>query len=188
MQPRRKSLKHILLKVTQGLALIKFGKTEYAIEAGQYVWIPFDSLIALTFFPNTQIQKIEVSSRVKAPFPKNGGYVALNDLATAILNRLSVLPQTRESQKKLLAVLIDELSTLRPELSESTLTTQLKQWSPSTNDTTLLAEQHLALKLREATKRIQSGAKRAQVITELFEGNELVYTQLEQAILGKKTS
>ncbi|WP_216602174.1 AraC family transcriptional regulator [Vibrio pectenicida] len=184
VQPRRKSLKHILLKVEQGMALLKFGKVEYVIERGQTVWIPFDSLCALTFFPRTQVQRVEVSSRVSALLPQKGGYVQLNELTTAILNRLLDSQQSHKSQQKLLVVLLDDLVTLDPKLMESKLTAYLKQWSPSISDNKLLAEQHLALKLREATKRMQSGVKRSKVIADLFENNHFVFTQLEQSILG----
>ncbi|WP_252724485.1 AraC family transcriptional regulator [Vibrio hepatarius] len=169
------------------MALLKFGKVEYVIEKGQTVWIPFDSLCALTFFPRTQVQKVEVSSRVKALLPQKGGYVQLNELTSAILTRLLNSRQSHESHQKLLAVLLDDLVTLEPELRENRLTAYLKQWSPSINGSNLLAEQHLALKVREATKRMQSGVKRSKVIADLFENNDIVYTQLEQSILGYTT-
>ena len=171
--------------MTQGLALLKLGKTEYAIEAGQTVWVPFDALVGLTFFPNTLVQRVEVSSRVTKSLPKHGGYVELNPLTSAILDRLAEEPQCHQAQQKLLSVLLDELVNIDPELSENSLTMKLQQWSPVKGDSKLLAEQHITLKLREATKRIQSGAKKSQVINDLFEGNEQVYTQLEQTILGK---
>ena len=72
IQPRKRSLKHVLLRVNQGLALLKLGKIEYAIEDGQTVWLPFDALVGLTFFPNTCAQRVEVSCRI---YDKNGNVI-----------------------------------------------------------------------------------------------------------------
>ena len=183
IQPRKRSLKHVLLRVNQGLALLKLGKIEYAIEDGQTVWLPFDALVGVTFFPNTCAQRVEVSCRVTEPLPKQGGYVELTPLGSAIVDRLGEEQQSQQAEKKLLSVLLDELVNMEPELSQSALTVNIQKWSPSKNDNTLSAEQHITLTLREATKRIQSGVKKSQVINDLFEGNEQVYEQLEQTIL-----
>ncbi|MCG9677477.1 AraC family transcriptional regulator [Vibrio sp. Isolate24] len=185
MTPRKKSIKHMLLKVEQGLTLLKLGKTEYAIEAGQAVWIPFDALCALTFFPQTQVQQIEVSSRVTSFLPKQGGFVTLNELTNALLNRLKVMEDRHDAKKNLLTVLQEELSSFKPQLKESELTQQINQWAPNI-DSKLLVEQQLVLNVREAYKRMQSGQSRHQVVAELFEGNEAMYSQIEKTIRGEK--
>ncbi|MFN3016246.1 AraC family transcriptional regulator [Vibrio coralliilyticus] len=184
MTPRKKSIKHMLLKVEQGLALMKLGKSEYAIEAGQTVWIPFDVLCALTFFPQSQVQQVEVSCRVTTSLPKQGGFVTLNELTNALLNRLKVMDETHDAQRDILTVLQAELSALKPQLKESRLTRLISQWSPNT-DSKLLAEQQLVLTVREAHKRMKSGKKREHIISDLFDNNEAMYSQIEHAILGK---
>ncbi|RJX68930.1 AraC family transcriptional regulator [Vibrio sinensis] len=182
--PRKKVLKHMLLRVDQGLALLKLGKTEYAVEAGQTVWIPFDSLCSLTFFPNTHIQRIEVSSRVTSRLPKQGGFVQLNELCTALLNRLGEQQQAHEKTVPMLAVFKQELSLLAPELNESEMTQAINHWKVDVKST-LSSEVQLVLKMREAGKRMLSGQKQAQVVADLF-GNQMeAYLQLRSALLGE---
>ena len=52
--PRKKTLKHQLIRVTDGLVLIRLGKIEYAVEPGQEFWLPFDTLTSLTFTPQSE--------------------------------------------------------------------------------------------------------------------------------------
>lgn len=182
--PRRNALKHKLVCVKQGLVLVKLGKLEYAVESGQSFWLPFDSLTSLTYTPNTQVSVVEVSSRVTTPLAKQGGFVTLNELTLALLSRLETLGENHPRVRSLLAVLLDELSELKPELKESKLTKQVNQWQPN-QDSRLNNELQLVLRLREANKQMLSGKKRAQVVETLFAGNDAMLLSLEQALLGR---
>ena len=94
------------------------------------------------------------------------------------------MDETHDAQRDILTVLQAELSALKPQLKESRLTRLISQWSPNT-DSKLLAEQQLVLTVREAYKRMKSGKKREQIISDLFDNNEAMYSQIEHAILGK---
>ncbi|MFW7526113.1 AraC family transcriptional regulator [Vibrio ostreicida] len=182
--PRKRSLKHQLFRVEKGLALVRFGKSEYAVEPNQAVWIPIDALCSVTYFPQTSVQKIEVSCRVRLTLPKQGGYVRLNELCHALLNRLKMTDHDIQAQQRLLAVVQTELTTLKPQLKESRLTQLINLWSPHC-DSSMPADLQLALTFREAHKRLQSGVKKKQVIADLFDNNERLYTQIEKTVLGR---
>lgn len=180
---RKKLLKHQLICVEKGLALVKLGKQEYAVEAGQSFWLPFDALTSITYTPKTLVRSVHVSSRVTSQLPKQGGYVELNELMTAVLNRLATLVANREAQLDLLAVLRQELTSLKPVLKESKLSQKINHWK--VNQTSSLAnELQLVLTVREACKQMKSGKKREQVVSTLFDGNESLLTGLEKTILG----
>ncbi|MDA0150120.1 AraC family transcriptional regulator [Vibrio sp. LaRot3] len=179
---RKKLLKHTLLRVEQGIVLARLGKQEYAIEAGQSLWLPFDSLTALTFFPQTKTSTVEVSCRVTKPLPANGGYVGLNELTTALMNRLTILDEHQHKQA-LLTVMLDELAQLKPKLENSALTQQINAWSVN-QPSNLAKDCQLVLQLREARKWLLSGKKEDQVIEQLFAGDKAAYQSLKSAILG----
>lgn len=182
--PRRKSLKYRLVCVRQGLVLVKLGKLEYAVESGQAFWLPFDSLVSVTYTPKTQVSSIEVSSRVTTALPKQGGYVTLNELMIALMSRLETLGDNRDRHHDLLAVIRAELSELKPELKESKLTKQINQWQAH-QASLLNNELQLVLRFREAKKQMLSGKKRALVVDNLFDGNDAILLSLEQALLGR---
>ncbi|NVD08401.1 AraC family transcriptional regulator [Vibrio sp. JPW-9-11-11] len=182
--PRRNALKHKLICVKQGLVLVKLGKLEYAVESGQSFWLPFDSLVSLTYTPNTQVNTVEVSSRVSTSLARQGGYVELDQLTLALLSRLETLGENQTRLRTLLTVLLDELSELKPELKESKLSQQINQWQPD-HDSPLNNELQLVLRLREAKKQMLSGKKRAGVVDDLFDGNDALLISLEHALLGR---
>ncbi|KJY84584.1 AraC family transcriptional regulator [Vibrio galatheae] len=182
--PRKKSLKHKLINVKQGLVLVKLGKIEYAVQAGQSFWLPFDTLTSLTYTPDTLTNTVEVSSRVSARFPKQGGYVQFNELLTALLIRLEGLGDQRDQQIDLLNVVQSELTTLKPELKETQYTKQINQWQAK-GESKLGSELKLVLRVREATKQMQSGKQRTVVVDDLFDGNDDLFSNLESAILGR---
>jgi len=182
--PRKKSLKHQLICVKQGLVLVKLGKIEYALEPGQCFWLPFDTLTSLTYTPNTVTSLVSVSSRVAEPFAKKAGYIQTNELLTALLNRLEELKPKREEQIDLLRVVQTELTTLKPELRETKYTQQVNQWQVE-QASSLANELKLVLLVREANKQMQSGKKRPVVVDSLFSGDDALFTSLEQTILGR---
>ncbi|UUM32127.1 AraC family transcriptional regulator [Vibrio japonicus] len=183
--PRRKLLKHTLLFVREGLVLAKLGKQEYAIEKGEAFWLPFDALCSLTYFPSSHIQLVEVSSRVRSRMPKQGGYVELEELTTAILNKLSQNHVNAESQQALLAVLRNELASTKTTLYESAMTQHINHWRWDCKLSELTSEQQLVMKVREANKMMLSGQKREQIINKLFSGDSAAFAQLETLLLGK---
>lgn len=185
--PRKKSLKHQLISVKQGLVLVKLGKLEYAVEAGQSFWLPFDTLTSLTYTPNTITHSVSVSCRVRATFPKQGGYIQAGELLSALINRLEGLNGQHERQVDLLKVVQSELTTLKPELKETRYTKQINQWQVD-KESSLANELKLVLRVREANKQMQSGKKRPVVVDSLFDGNDALLTSLEQTILGQQIS
>jgi hypothetical protein len=180
---RKKLLKHQLICVEQGLVLVKLGKLEYTVEAGEAFWLPFDVLTSVTFTPATLVRSVQVSSRVTLSLPKQGGYVELNELSSAILNRLATLADNRDAQVDLLAVLRHELTSLKPLLKENKFTKAVNQWQAK-QPSQLPNELQLVLTVREASKQMKSGKKREDVVATLFDGNESLLSGLEQAILG----
>ncbi|WP_456295402.1 AraC family transcriptional regulator [Vibrio sp. AK197] len=181
--PRKRTFKYQLIVVTQGMVLCRLGKTEYVIEANQAFWLPFDCLTSLTFFPQTRIESIEISSRSHAFMPSNAGYVTLSPLATALVDALA--KQTNDAKRqKLLAVVLDEVETWQPELTTSELTQAVSQWQKDTRG--LSAELLLGLKLRESQKRQLSGISQQQVIKDLFDDNAQSYQQICQLMLAPK--
>lgn len=182
--PRKKLLKHILLSVNKGLALVRLGKHEYAVEPGQVIWLPFDCLTSISYLPQTTVSLVEVSCRVQQAMPKQAGFVELNELATAILNRLTTMEQAHELKLDLYRVFLSELSSLKPTLQQSALSQQISMWSPE-QDSTLASDLQLALKVREARRRILSGEKEHQVVERLFSGNQAAFNVMLESICGQ---
>ncbi|PMH43185.1 AraC family transcriptional regulator [Vibrio sp. 10N.286.49.B3] len=175
--PRKKVLKHSLISVQQGLILARLGKKEYTIEPGQSLWIPFDCLVSMTYFPNTQVHQVEFSARISDPLPLKAGHVTLSVLTQAIINKLSLQVTDETHLKDLLAVLKVEMTALKPQLKESHLGQQLNAWYPECEHN-LDQSQHLVMMLREAKKRLLSGSKKQLVIDELFSGRNEEFDQL----------
>ncbi|OLQ93438.1 AraC family transcriptional regulator [Vibrio panuliri] len=183
--PRKKLLKHCLLRVEDGLALVRLGKHEYAIEPGQAMWLPFDCLTSTTYFPNTTISMVEVSSRVQQSLPKQAGFVDFNELTTAVINRLVATDaQAHETKLELYRVLQAELASLHPKLRPSTLGNAVSQWSPE-KDSELSKEIQLVLLVREARRQILSGSKPQAVVEQLFAGDQASFTLMVESICGE---
>lgn len=180
---RKRATKHSLISVEQGLMLCRLGKVEYSVEPGQLFWIPIECLNALTFFPNTEITRIDFSVRLQEAFPHQAGYVQPTDLSSAIIKRLKTTPREMPTFTHLTQLLKAEVIELRPQLSVSELSHQISHWQPQ-NPHNLAKEMHMVLLIREAIKRGQSGIKRPAIIAELFQGNEDQYVQWSHLVLG----
>lgn len=165
--PRKKALKHSLLTVTQGVVLIKIGKNEFAVESGQYFWIPADCLVSITFLAQSIVSTVTFSQRLSDPFTHSVGYVKTNDIAVNAFHLLSEVPSNVEYHKVLLEVVRHEVRNIQPKLTTNSLSQQFNSWLPD-NNAGLNAEVHLSLKLREARKRLLSGQKTEQVASEVF--------------------
>ncbi len=182
--PRKRTTKHSLIKVDNGMALFKLGKQEYAVEAGQAIWVPLECLCSVSFFPNTQISRVDFSVRLRDRFPHQAGFITLSDLSLALLTRLAKCQPNEEVYTHLLQVLKDEVKSVEPELIENALSQQLTQWNPNLSDA-CTKEQHIVLLVREAMKRKLSGKKPQIIIDELFAGNTEQFEQMCHLVLGR---
>ncbi|MDN3697110.1 MULTISPECIES: hypothetical protein [Vibrio] len=183
--PRKKVLKHSLITVQSGLLLIKLGKTEYAIEQGETIWVPFDCLTSITFFPNTHIQRVDFSIRLTDKFPTQSGLVRLSELSRAVLNKLTQKKLSPQHEKDLLAVLKEEVLSLQPTLIETQLSREFNQWEPG-KSSDLEQINILVMTMRESKKRLQSGQKKALIIEQLFSGKEEEFEQLCLLVFGSE--
>lgn len=179
---RKKVLKHSLIRVESGLLLARLGKKEYAVEPGQYIWIPFDCLCALSFFPQSVIQRIDLSCRLKENFPQNAGYVAESKLIGAIFERLTQTLPAEFKQHLLQSVRYEILGT-NPALKLTPLSEQITDWKPN-NQCTLAKSHQLVLTVREAQKRRLSGVKQQLIVDDLFHGKADDFKMLNELILG----
>lgn len=181
---RKRATKHSLIHVDQGLLLVKLGKQEYLIEPGQAVWIPLDCLCALTFFPNTQIYRVDFSVRLRDAFPHQAGLVRHTVLSLALIERLRLSERDDAVYPHLLQVLKTEVQNFEPALSVTPQTQALALWS-ATSHHGLTKEQHLVLLVREAMKRRLSGGKEETIVAELFSADHTQYQQMCQLVIGK---
>ncbi|MDN3616479.1 AraC family transcriptional regulator [Vibrio gallaecicus] len=180
--PRKKVLKHSLVSVRSGLVLVKLGKQEYAVEKNQSIWIPFDCLTSLTYFPNTEIEQVDFSVRLSDAFPQQAGYIEHTALSKAVLDKLSSDKLSEEHQKNLLSVFKQESLAFKPILASSSLTEKVNMWS--SEEPTLNQEQTLVMMMREAKKRMQSGQKKPKVIDDLFAGKSEEFDLLSVLVFG----
>ncbi|CAH1539502.1 cupin domain-containing protein [Vibrio harveyi] len=181
---RKKALKHSLLSVVEGLAIIKLGKHEYAIEPGQHFWIPQGCLSSLTFLPNTRVTRCDFSVRLTDAFAQQAGYVKLPVLLSALIEKLVMTKARSEHQLDLLAVVKHEVLTLKPMLTSSALTDSINKWKPGC-ESQIPIELCLVLTLREARKMKLSGKKQADIVAKLFNDNEEEYEQLCFLVFGE---
>ncbi|WCE32463.1 AraC family transcriptional regulator [Vibrio sp. SCSIO 43137] len=181
--PRKKTVKHALLAVKSGLVLIRLGKNEYALQAGEAFWLPLDCLASVTYMPQTVCSEVTFSVRLSDNFSSQAGYIKLQSIASAAINKLQQGNISADYQSSLLQVLRFECAQLKPKLSVNALSEQISRWTENSN--AINPELVLALKVREARKRALSGAKRAAIVDELFAGSEQDYENLSAMILGK---
>ncbi len=181
---RKKALKHSLLSVIEGLVIIKLGKHEYAIEPGQYFWIPQGCLSSLTFLPNSRVNRCDFSVRLTDDFAHQAGFVTPSALLSALIEKLPTVKVGSDIQRDLLAVVKHEVLTLSPALSNSALSKAINQWQPGC-EASISKELCLVLTLREARKMKLSGKKQAKIVDELFAGNNEEYEQLCFLVFGE---
>ncbi|GAB7226584.1 MULTISPECIES: hypothetical protein [Vibrio] len=182
---RKKALKHSLLTVVEGLATIRLGKHEYAIEPGNSFWIPQGCLSSITYFPNCIVIRCDFSVRLRDNFAPQAGFVERSLLLQAALEKIQVCDAETSLHNDLLRIIKHEVLDVEPKIITSKVSEALKQWSPQSKDQAL-KELHLALLVREARKRTLSGIKKRQVVEDLFDGSEQQCDQLSELLLGKK--
>ena len=181
--PRKKTIKHQLIRVVDGLTLVRLGKIEYAVEPGQEFWLPLGTLTSLTFTPQSECQIVEISSRVVKEFPKQAGYLKSDELILSLLDRLKTIT-TSDIANDYLKLIMHELTLQKPQLSENKKTKDIKGWQELSSQ--LPQELRYMLMIREAQKQIQSGKNRSEVILRFFQNDEELVEKLENAILGTK--
>lgn len=186
---RKKALKHRFLYVETGLTLFKLGKFEYVVSPHQGIWIPFNCLHALTFLPGTRSIHIDFSVRLTTRFPMHAGYVTLSPLCLTLLERLKICSRDKVVFPHLVGVMKAEALDFHPTLPDPQSADQILQWHPDQTEpsTGMSQEMHLALLIREAEKRAQSGVKPAMIAAQLFQGQLEQYQQLRQIVLGKSS-
>ncbi len=182
---RKRTMKHSLIRVENGLALFKLGKQEYAVESGQAIWIPIECLSSLTFFPHTKITRVDFSVRLRDVFPHQAGFIKLSELSCAVLTRLETAQTEDEVYPHLLQVLKDEVKKFEPKLIMSELSSRLASWKPGV-ECNLSKEHILVLVIREAMKRQLSGVKTSRIIDDLFSGNKDQFEQLCLLVVGRE--
>ncbi len=181
---RKKALKHSLLTVVEGLVIIKLGKQEYAIEPGQFFWIPQGCLSSLTFLPGTRVNRCDFSVRLRDDFSKQAGFIKPSTLLRALLDSLSNVTAYSNIQLDMLSVVKHEVVTICPSLSTSKLSKAINQWEPGC-EASISRELYLVLTLREARKMKLSGKKETEIVDDLFAGNSEEYEQLCFLVFGE---
>ncbi|WP_105902061.1 AraC family transcriptional regulator [Vibrio gangliei] len=191
--PRKKSIKHKLIYVQQGVICVRLGKEEYVFEQGQALWLPFECLSAVTYFPNTTSLEVEVSCRSTNVYSYQAGEVELSELLSALLKSLAntTFDSADLEQKSWLKVVNFELTKLSPLLSSEMKTiTNIKNLDIKSLDNKGgshidYAELHMALKVRDALKARSSGMKTKNIVESVFNGNHELAQQLCQAIANQ---
>ncbi|MGR5209230.1 AraC family transcriptional regulator [Vibrio rotiferianus] len=182
---RKKTLKHSLLTVVEGLATIRLGKHEYAIEPGNSFWIPQGCLSSITYFPNCIAVRCDFSVRLRDHFSSQAGFIERSLLLQASLEKLRACDVGTSLHNDLLRIIKHEVLDVEPKLITSKASEALMQWTPMSKNHAL-KELHLALLVREARKRTLSGIKKGRVVEDLFDGSEQQCDQLSELLLGKK--
>lgn len=78
----------------EGCALLRLGKQEFLLRAGDLFWLPADCLHGLTLWQNSRIGRLQFSVRVTAPRPTRAGFLPASPLLRTLIARLASLPDT----------------------------------------------------------------------------------------------
>ncbi|MDV7103434.1 AraC family ligand binding domain-containing protein [Vibrio sp. TH_r3] len=178
---RKKTLKHQLYCVFDGIVLFKIGKHEYAVGPGQYFWIPANCLVSITSLPMAKYSKVELSQRLIAPFVTIPGYVSEKPIIKNALDLLRDIDLDLDYRNVLLQVIKYELLHIEPKLTITKLSQEM-----TLGGAKISKENNMALKLREARKSILSGKNKTTVAKEIFSMNSEEFDQFCQIILGTK--
>ncbi|MBD1576631.1 hypothetical protein HC723_09290 [Vibrio sp. S11_S32] len=182
---RKKTSKHKLISVEQGQIAVRLGKEEYLFTAGQLLWLPIECLVAISYLPNSRITEIDISIRSQHAYPHQAGLFNPTELLTALVNKFRTLrfEANNPSLQALYTVFIQELvASCHKKEHAPKLANNHPTVSQSLNDKSEDKALQLALKVREAFKMQKSGQARANIITTLFNGNEVQADQLCQLV------
>lgn len=194
--PRKKNICNTLLILDTGSVLIRLGKYEHILSAGEAFWIPFDCLHSLSIMPNSKLRTLSFSIRLKDSFPSEAGYFQASILMLSLCKKLDSLNGNKENHKKnILKVICDEATQCKPNLTikpdSIALTTWLKSLPNETGSLTLstvslsFSELSLVLKVRESIKMTKSGVTNDKIVALLFNGNIEAYNQSLLCVLGE---
>ncbi|OOF23162.1 hypothetical protein [Salinivibrio sp. IB872] len=121
LTPRKRRHTATFLYVEIGLVLVRLGKHDIPVYAGQGFWLPFDCLYALMITPHTSLHQLTVSPRVTVSLPQSTGHVipsALLHAGLTALDPLSGANQNTPATRRLHGVLLDQLVTLSPAIAK----------------------------------------------------------------------
>lgn len=183
---RKRSLKHLYIFVETGSLLVRLGKHELAVTEGQAVWLPFNTLYALTTFPNTSLVQIEFSCRLKHDFVSQGGRVEANQMVRTTIERLISI-NDEEYRTLLQQVLLQEVLLVKPALLTSALCEALRGWSAESQPNNIITKEiDTALRLREAIRLSRSGKPQTEIVDTLFDGDSEQLSAIAKVLLSPK--
>ncbi|MDC0611435.1 hypothetical protein OAP63_11905 [Vibrio sp.] len=166
---RKPSLKHSLILVQSGVVLCRLGKLEYAIQAGEAFWLPFDCLTSWTIFPNTDFIDITVSARTRTRLPNESGYVSRSEWLNQLIQKMVKTDRASNVYPSLSNVLLNSLSEIAPSLYQSAATKLISTWNP--DNPIENKEINDILLAREIFKLKQSGKKPQMIADQLLNGS-----------------
>jgi hypothetical protein len=102
---------------------------------------------------------------------------------SALCDKLAVTPAHSAAHNELLAVLKREITELEPSSLHNPLNEAINHWEKASK--ALPNEVYLALLVREAIKRQQSGVSKDAIVDALFAGNLAQCDQACEAIAGR---
>lgn len=149
---RKKSPYAQLLYIRGGVILLRLGRNELMLEQGDCFYLPFECLAQMTALQGATLDTLTLSPRLngtqQSEFPENSGKVTTSlthSLIEALNDASSNHSRTLEQQKRLIDVLLDELSYCKPQ--------QMKAPIKET------AEIKVQLECREIIRQVKSGKK-----------------------------
>lgn len=183
--PRKPAIKHRLVMIDQGQALLRLGKEEYLLNPQEVCFVPAHALTGLTFLLPASVQDsqhrhlmLEISTRLDLNLPPNAGKVTPSPLLQACLEKLRTLefnPDSVELQH-LYAVIQDEMSHLAPSLSQLPTLNSL-------DDPNIDAQ----VQLRQALIAQKSGQKMPKIIQDIYQGDANALTRTCLVYLNQPT-
>ncbi|MDA9556517.1 hypothetical protein N9R79_03305 [Vibrio sp.] len=184
LTPRKNAIKHRLLYVQSGVILAKLGKKEFAVEADQMLWLPFDCLYGLTILPNTQFIDFQVSSRVQHALAHQAGYITPSPLLLELFKATSDENTTSEKQDLINRLILLECSQSEPVLYDTSTSNIINQQLANLETTLTSSELRAALVMRQAHKEMQSGIKEDTVVQRYYQGDHHSFQHMKNALLG----
>ena len=144
---RRATIKAKLLAVRQGGIFIRLGKNELLVRKGEYFWLPFDCLHAITTLPNTRYDQVIFSPRLTGQLPTSSGFFS-SSLFDELLKTVNRMHSTFEENQQLLDILFQQLKYQSITLDKSDLSRALNHNIPNMDEVNIS---------REVIKKLKSG-------------------------------
>lgn len=188
---RRRRHEAFLFHVRQGGLLIRLGQMEYLVEPQQAIWLPTDSLFALTVLPNTQYDTLTFSVRCAPHWPMQSGWQATPSVLSALCDHFAQQTDS-DAQSRALSVLKDVAYQTQWQNLDGLFHLPANDLQTEHNNSvTALAQRlnidakHLqkALMMREAMRLEKSGQK-AEKIAQRLSLSLKDFETLKRAFLG----